>query len=147
MRQIKGYLIFSFVFVSVVSIFFLFGCGWIDSVVVDEGDSPSSPVSITVSGVVCEDGDATDTCNDVGGADAGVYNVIIHLRDGERVMKVGKTDFDGRYLIENVQELPDDAPYNITLRKNGYVFLPARFDSDEVHTSDRTADFTAIYVW
>jgi hypothetical protein len=146
MHQIKGSFVLSFVLLSAVSLFFLLSCGWIDAVV-DEGDSSQSPVTITVSGIVCVDGDATDTCNDVGGADAGVYNVTIHLSDGLRVLKVGKTDFDGRYLIENVQELPGDAPYNLELRKNGYVFLPAQSDSDQVNTSDRTADFTAIYIW
>jgi hypothetical protein len=98
-----------------------------------------------VSGTICIDGNADDLCGDV--SDTAVANVTLYLKNGLTIVKMGKTDANGDYLMKNVPELAASATYTVEPKKNGYSFVAASGDSDQVNLADPTADFIATSVW
>jgi PKD repeat protein len=98
-----------------------------------------------VSGIICIDGNADDLCGDA--SDTAVANVTIYLKNGLTIVKMGKTDPNGAYLIKNILELPGSAAYTVQPKKNGYSLAAVTGDSDQVNLADQTADFLAIGEW
>jgi len=97
----------------------------------------------SVSGTICAGANNGDNdCTDAG--EGPVPNAAVYLKKGQTIVKMGKTDSTGYYVIPNVPTNSGDS-YTIVPSKNGYSFTPSSRAVSS--TSYTNINFTAIVGW